>query len=167
MRRASAATCASTTGRSAASASPASIWRARLGAGLGEHRDRVAALGDLDLVDAAAGGGGGGEDAEDVELLDLVVALLQLLVPGPPVAASMVGTIRPRMFTGRPSCAAIVGQPGLLQPPQRHRRGGVAGQDHEVAALVEQPLAAGAGQLDDLLAGAPAIGACWPGRRGR
>ena len=36
--------------------------------------------------------------------------------------------------------------------------GGVAGQDHQVAAQVEQGLATRAGQGDDLLARPPAIG---------
>jgi len=36
--------------------------------------------------------------------------------------------------------------------------GGVAGQDDQVAALGEQPLAAGAGERHDLFTAAPAIG---------
>ena len=79
----------------------------------------------------------------------------------------MVGTMMPSTLTGRPSCAPIARQPGLLQAAQRDGGGGVAGQDDQVAALVEQPLAAGAGQVDDLLAARGRRRACWPGRRGR
>jgi len=45
-----------------------------------------------------------------------------------------------------------------LQPPQGDRGGGVAGQDHQVAALVEQGLAAGAGEVHDVLAAPHAVG---------
>ena len=109
---------------------------------LREHRDRVAALGDLDLVDPARGRGRGREDAEDVELLDLVGALLQLLVPGPPGRRLDGGDDQSQGVHRTAELGAVARQPGLLQAPQRHRRGGVAGQDHQPAALIEQPHAA-------------------------
>ena len=52
----------------------------------------------------------------------------------------------------------MVGQPGLLQPAQRDGRGGVASEDGQIAALVEQLLAAGASQFDNLFARATAVG---------
>ena len=54
--------------------------------------------------------------------------------------------------------AAIAGQPGLLQPTERHRSGGIARKNDEVATGVEQSLAARAGQVDDLLARPTPVG---------
>jgi opacity protein-like surface antigen len=53
---------------------------------------------------------------------------------------------------------AIAGQPGLLQATKRDGRGGVAGQDHDAGPAIEQALAAGPGEIDDLLAGPHAVG---------
>ena len=127
-------------------------------AGFGEHGDILAALVDLDLVDAAGGGGGGGENAEDIDPLDLVAATLGLVLPGHAGGRLDGGDDDAQDVDRAAQLAAVAGQPGLLQPAQGHRGGGVAGQDHQVAAVVEQAHAAGPGQLDDLLAGAAAIG---------
>ena len=56
------------------------------------------------------------------------------------------------------AAAAVVRQPGLLQAAQGDGGGGVAGQHDQVGPGLEQPLAAGPGQVDDLLAGAAAVG---------
>ena len=50
------------------------------------------------------------------------------------------------------------GQPVLLQAPQRHRGGGVAGEQHQPAAAVEQPGHAGAGEVIDFRVRALAVG---------
>ena len=47
-----------------------------------------------------------------------------------------------------PQRLAVAGEPGLLQPAQRDPGRRVAGQHHQAAALVEQPLAGGAGQVE-------------------
>jgi hypothetical protein len=57
-----------------------------------------------------------------------------------------------------PGLAPIARQPGLLQAAQGDGRGGVAGQDDQAGARLEQANAAGLRQIDDLLAGPAAIG---------
>jgi hypothetical protein len=53
---------------------------------------------------------------------------------------------------------ARLGHPGLLQPAQGDGGGGVAGQHDDAGPRLEQPFAAGPGEVDDLLALATAVG---------
>ena len=54
--------------------------------------------------------------------------------------------------------ALALGHPALLHPPQGSSRGGVARQDHKIAALVEQRLNPGGRQVEDVISLPHAIG---------
>ena len=106
--------------------------------GFREHRHVLPALVDLDLIAAAGGGRRGGEDAEDIDVLDLVGQTVDLLLPGH-ARGRLDGRDDQAKDIDRPAQRLAIGrQPSLLQAAQGNGRGGVAGQDDQVAALVEQ-----------------------------
>ena len=130
------------------------------GAGFAEDGDVLAPFVDLDLEHAADGGGGGAEDAGDVHRLNLFALLgaFGLETPGQARRGLDGGHDDAQHVHRSAQPFAQAGDPGLLQAAQGDGAGGVAGQDHDRGAGLEQPLAPGLGQIDDLLAAAPAVG---------
>ena len=124
--------------------------------GLRERRQVLAPLLDLDLIDLAHRRRGRAEDPQDLQLLDLAVRR-RPLIPAAPRRRLDSRHDDAQHVQPAPGLLAVFRQPHLLQPPQRDRRGRVAGQDHDIRPRLEQPHAPGLRQLDDLLARQPAV----------
>ena len=126
--------------------------------GLGEDGEVLLALVDLDLENSTAGRAGGGKDAENIDLGHLFAAAVGLVLPGQAGGRLDGRDNNPQHVQGPARLAAISRQPGLLQPTQGNGRSGIAGQHDKAGTFIEQPDAAGPGEINNLLARTAAIG---------